>query len=378
MEKRVEHVLYGLIAISVILPLRNLFTPLFGDETTYLAIAQSTISNGFYSLNGNPSSVTPIISYLLLVCSGFSVPITNISIAKLISYLCGLVGVLFFYKYLKLKKVDNMTRLALVLFVTSSPVFAAWIGTLYPEGFILMGFWTFIYYFNKDFSIRSWIFILLAGVLIVLARYVYAVLGLLVIGYLFLGLRTMESGLKRASFFKFMGFAVFIAIPLITWFYHVYIVESAPSSGLTYFNRFEEQSFFDRVKAGIGLIKAPNVSRVNGTPALANMFIPITGFRSWLLSIPLLILLIVGYTKEKAKKHRALCIALVLVLLGFVFSGTGFTRYWLALLPSFILGFYFCIPQTTHWQKIVLVASVCLALLYIANEIRITAMVLSN
>lgn len=378
MQKRVEQVLYVLIAISVILPLRNLFTPLFGDETTYLAIAQSTISNGFYSINGNPSSVTPVISYLLILCSGFSLPITNLIVVQFMSYACGLIGVLFFYKYLKQKRVDNTVRLALVLLVTSSPVFAAWIGTLYPEGIILMGFWIIMYFFNKDFSLRSWILILFAGVLIVLTRYVYAVLGIIVIWYLIIGVRSTERALQRATLFKFIGVAVIIAIPLIAWFYHVYLVESAPSSNINYFNRFEEQTFFERIKAGLGLVQAPDVSRINGTPAFANMFIPITGFRSWLISIPLLILLVVGYVQKKARKHRTLFIAMVLVLFGFVFSGTGFTRYWLAVLPSFILGFYLCIPNTTLSRKVFLLASVCIPLVYIANEIRITAMVLSN
>ena len=114
------------------------------------------------------------------------------------------------------------------------------------------------------------------------------------------------------------------------------------------------------------------MSNINGIPAFISLFIPMTGLRSWILSIILLISFISGFVLQfKNKNSRILFFAVLLIMGGLVFAGTGFSRYWLFMLPAYILGFYYFFRKFIPENKTFILAGKIIAILYVINELRL-------
>ena len=151
-------------------------------------------------------------------------------------------------------------------------------------------------------------------------------------------------------------------------------------SEISYFNRFKaDNQFLYNIKAGLGLIQHHEVGKINGIPAFISLFIPITGFRSYLLSIGLILAFIFGYVKKvHSEGIKVLLISIVLIMTGLIFAGTGFNRYWLILLPGFFLGYYLLGTMLKVKDRWFIYASQVLCLIYIVNELRIDYLILNK
>ncbi|MGY5850406.1 hypothetical protein [Salegentibacter sp. F14] len=161
-------------------------------------------------------------------------------------------------------------------------------------------------------------------------------------------------------------------LPILIWFKYVYYIESENNMGLSYFNRFKETEPFYNIKAGLGLIKHAEVNNINGIPAFISLFIPMTGLRSWLFSFLLIISFASGFLLQiKNRKSRNLFFAVLLIMGGLVFAGTGFSRYWLFMLPAYILGFYYFFRKLIPENKTFILAGKIIAMLYVINELRL-------
>src|SRR5690606_12463406 len=126
------------------------------------------------------------------------------------------------------------------------------------------------------------------------------------------------------------------------WAKCLYNLEKKVKTGISYFSRFENKGLLYNIKAGVGLIQHSEASQINGIPTFINLFIPITGFRSWTFSLILLIVSFTGFIFTYNNKHsKTLLYAILLIMKGLILAGTGFSRYWLPLLPGFLLGLYF-------------------------------------
>src|SRR5690606_4745759 len=90
-------------------------------------------------------------------------------------------------------------------------------------------------------------------------------------------------------------YSVLCMVPFLLWFKYVLYVESEIETDISYFARFQNNGVLDNLAAGIGLIKHPDVDNINGIPAFISLFLPIMGFRNWILSITLIVLFCWGY-----------------------------------------------------------------------------------
>jgi hypothetical protein len=127
----------------------------------------------------------------------------------------------------------------------------------------------------------------------------------------------------------------------------------------------------DRIKIGLGLRDQGN-GRVNGIPAIISLFIPKTGFREWITSLAILVTVLMGLFFSHAKKvDNLLRFSLILLLLGLVFAATGFSRYWMPLLPIFWLGIYYFYRKFNPENKYFVYFSLVFITLYLANAVRL-------
>jgi hypothetical protein len=174
-------------------------------------------------------------------------------------------------------------------------------------------------------------------------------------------------------------YSLVCVLPLIIWFKYVYLVEKEITIEQSYFTRFKENDIFYNIKAGLGIIQHAEVNKINGIPAFVSLFLPVTGLRNWIISIGLIATFCFGYiTKWKIKEYRLIFITIILIMLGLIVAGTGFSRYWLVLLPGYWLGFYFCFSylkiEDNYFEKI----SLLLAVIYVINELRLDYLIVSK
>jgi|TARA_R100000501_G_C2627610_1_gene121559 hypothetical protein len=362
-----------LILISLISSLRNLFIPLFGDETTYLNIAKNIIESGQYFHHEKPSTVTPSIPFLIALFYTQFEPTVGLVLSRLANLGLVLTGIRHLYKFLKTLNLNSTVVSVIILLTAVNNNFVLWSTKLYPESILFCFFWIFIYHLSKEKPRMKDILILSASFLILtLTRYVFAVLGLLLILKLYPFIKESLRSKQHFNLFKLSAYLILLLLPVLLWFKYVYYIESTKDIGLSYFNRFKDSEPFYNIKAGLGLIKHAEVSNINGIPAFISLFIPMTGLRSWILSIILLISFISGFVLQfKNKNSRILFFAVLLIMGGLVFAGTGFSRYWLFMLPAYILGFYYFFRKFIPENKTFILAGKIIAILYVINELRL-------
>lgn len=366
-----HNTIYFLAVISVVSSFRSLFIALHGDEITYVNIATNLLENGRYYLNDDPSTVTPIIPIIITGISKFTNLEIGILLSRFLQILFALIGVLFAYK--TILKIVGEVKIALIiiLLVVVNNIFVASIGVMYPDSILFCFLWILLFYLSGDVTkLKNWIPILLSILILVMSRYLYAVMGLPVLFAFFKYLRTADKN-KVIHFSKLTLLIGISIIPLVLWFLYVGTVETQQTNGISYFTRFKEHGIGYNLQAGIGIIKSDNVGKINGFPAFVSLFVPVTGLRSWLLSVPLIFIAFYGYFKNKTKVTNKILLTMFLIMVGFVFAGTGFSRYWLPLLPAYILGFYLTIKQfkiSDYWFQFIALG---LSVLYVINELRL-------
>lgn len=349
--------------------------PLFGDETTYLKLADN-ILKGKYYLTNNPSTVTPIIPFVIAFFKINAYPMLGFALAKISHIILTVFGFRYLYLFLKKQQINHRIILAIIALTAVNPIAISNFGSLYPEAILFFCFWGVIYYSVSEYTISNFVKMFFLFLMLSMTRYLYLVLGLIVVFNFYNYYRSNST----QNTFKVGIYSAILMIPILFWAKYVYNIEQNNLSEISYFHRFKtDNQFLYNIKSGLGIIKHHEVSRINGIPAFISLFVPITGLRHYLLSIVLLLTISFGYfRKENSTGIKILISALLLPMLGLVFAGTGFSRYWLILLPGFILGFYFAANKLGITNKVFIYISQIVCFIYIVNEIRLDLLIINK
>lgn len=366
-----------ILLLSLISAFRSLIIPLQGDEITYFKIAEN-ILKGKYYLHEYPSTVTPVIPFFIALFHTSFSPVIGIILLKCFNLLFTALGFRFLYLFLKNQNIDVRIILSIIILTAVNTNSIAWFSSLYPEAILFLSFWGFIYYFSLELSVENFKKMFFFLLLLSMTRYLYLILGLTVLFYYYSCLQNKSAykiEIKQIAFYSFL-----FLIPVVVWFKYVFSIEQQQLSEISYFNRFQnDNSFLSNIKYGLGLGIHPEVSKVNGIPAFISLFIPITGLRNYLVSIFLILLFLIGYIKtKKSLGINLLFSCTVLVMLGLVFAGTGFSRYWLILLPSFYIGYYFLFNSFNFKDDWFVRISKFISIVYVINELRIDYMIFNK
>ena len=349
--------------------------PLIADETTYNAIG-SHILEGKYYYKDYPSTVTPIIPFILAFFKTTASPIIGLTFHKLLHIILAVLGFRYLYLFLSNLKLKESIVLALIALAAVNPIGITFFGRLYPEGILMFSFWGFIYYASAKVKTSHFVKMLLFFVILVLTRYLYAVLGVIILYNCY----KYYMKLSKEKTLRLLKYSIIIALPVLLWLKYVNNIEQNNLSEISYFSRFKaENPMLYNIKAGLGIIKHEEVNKINGIPAFVSLFVPIDGFRSYLLSIALILTFIAGYLSRKLPLgSKMLITSIILAMLGLIFSGTGFSRYWLILLPGFLLGYYYLASKFNIPDKWIIYAVYSICIVYIINEFRLDYLILNR
>lgn len=365
-EEKIVSILFFLVFI---ISLRGLFLPLGGDEITYYKIATNILEGKYYQ-NNHPSSVIPVIPFVMAFFSINKLPLLGFAMHKMIHVFLTIIGLRFSYLLLSNIILEKKVIYSILLLTTVSSGFLSTLPSLYPEAVVFVTFWGFLYYFNKPKTLDNFEKLFCLLILLVFTRYVYAVLGVFVLIYYYYIFTN-----SRNNFWNIIIVSAILSAPLLFWFKYVYNIESQNLSEISYFSRFksEDNPLWYNIKCGLGIEQHYEVRRINGIPAFISLFVPITGVRNYLVSSILISVVFFGlYQKINTKIVLNLLIAFSLVFLGFVFAGTGFSRYWIALLPIIYLSYYFIYFKFFKNPTYFVVIAQMISVVLILNEIRLT------
>lgn len=370
-----EKFYYIISIVIIIISFRNLILPLQGDELTYNKIAQNILEGKYYQ-DQNPSSVIPTVPFLMAFFSIPKFPLIGFALHKLFNISLCIIGIRFAFLTLKKLNLESTVVYTILALTCTSSSFLSFLPSLYPEAIVFVTFWGFIYYMNSEKNISNFKRLFSLFILLVLTRYVYAILGLMILLYYYSYFQQ-----DRKNFGKIVLYSIILTTPLLFWFKYVYNIESQNLSEISYFNRFkmDENPFWYNIKCGLGLQQHYEVGRINGIPAFISLFIPITGIRNFGISLVLLLAVFFGlYKNWKNPITKQLSIAFGLVFLGFVLAGTGFSRYWLVLLPIIYLSFYYIYTLFIKKANYFIYASNLFFIVLLLNEFRITLLLIKK
>jgi hypothetical protein len=370
-----EKIFTLIILLSLISSLRSLIIPLHGDELTYFKIASNILNGKYYQVN-NPSTVTPIIPFIMAFFKTSTLPIIGFALNKLFFIGLTTFGFRYLYLFLKKQQINNRVILSIIVLTVVNPIGVNFFSSLYPEAILFFCFWGFMYYSIAEHNTTNFIKMLGLFLFLIMTRYLYIVLGVIVIFNFYQYYKTNN----KQTIYQLIKYTVILILPIIFWSKYVYNIEQNNLSEISYFNRFKtDNQLLYNIKAGLGLIKHHEVSRVNGIPAFISLFVPITGFRNYLLSVILIFAFIFGYVrKDNLLGIKILITSILLTMFGLIIAGTGFSRYWLILLPGFLLGYYFLISKFKINNKWFIYMAQIVSFVYILNELRIDLLILNR
>lgn len=378
--KTYRYFIYTLIAVSILSSFRNLVLPLVFDEIQYAEIGKNIMTKGEYSLYGTPSTFTPILTFLVGLFYLKSLPSLGFVLVKLTNLLLMILGFRYCYLYLKQLNLSTSIISLIILVSAVNNATVTWSTVIYPESIVFFSFWMFIYNIRIDVDgNRQIIKFLIPLMLLIMTRYVYAVL-LLIVAYVLLKYLIKLYNEKKYNAIILVAFIFFLCfLPLLAWFKYVFSIETQIDLNQSYFSRYKDNDLLYNIKSGLGLIKHNEVDKVNGIPAFISLFIPITGIRNWIISFILMMCFTIGLVANwKFKNLRILTVSILLVMVGLIFAGTGFSRYWLVFLPGFWLGFYQFFSLFKINEKYFKFFVMVLSLLYVLNEVRLDYVILTR
>jgi len=364
--------IFALCFLSI---LRNLLIPLQGDELTYDKIANNILM-GKYFQTQYPTTIAPMIPFIMAFFKITAMPMLSIVLNKAFFILLTLFGFRFVYLFLKKQQIDQRIILAILALTAANPIGISYFGSLFPEAMGFFCFWGFLYYSVQKISTGNFLKMLFLFLMLSMTRYLYLVLGLIVL-YNFYNFYKTNT---EAKFYKLILYIIAFSLPILLWMKFIYNVEHNNLSEISYFNRFKtDNQFVYNVKAGLGIIKHHEVDRINGIPAFVSLFTPVTGFRNYIISVLLIVAFAYGYYKKSTSLGlKILVTSIALVMLGFIVAGTGFSRYWLILLPGYFLGYYFLATKFNIKEKWIVLAAQVICFIYIANELRLDVVILNR
>ena len=372
-----DYLLIILLTLSIISLLRSLIIPLRGDELTYFKIGEQILTGKYY-LQDYPSTVTPIIPFLIAFFYTSFYPILGVVLMKILNIIFALLGLRFLYLFLKNQQLKQGIIFSILILTLVNSNSIAWFSSLYPESILLFSFWGFVYYYSKEINISNFKKMLFFFLILMMTRYLFAVLGLVVIYYFYRCFKVESLSLSQKKAIIF--YSMLYLLPVLFWFKLVYQIEYHNLSEISYFDRFKEgRGILVNILSGLGLEQHPEAGRINGIPAFVSLFVPITGLRNFTISILLIGLFLLGYFKaNKPRGIQLIFYSTILVMLGLIFAGTGFSRYWLVLLPCYYLGFYFVFKQLKFDDDLFFKISKFVAIVYVINELRLDYLIISE
>jgi hypothetical protein len=356
-----------------IISLRNLFISLNGDEVTYNLIAENILKGKYYQKD-YPTSVIPIIPFMIAFFKIEAFPLIGFIIHKLVHILFTVLALRYIYLLLNDLNIAKGVIYSIILLSITASGFISSLPSLYPEAIVFLTFWGFVYYFNQSKNLNNYKTMFVFLILLVLTRHVFAVLGAMVLFYYVDLIKTSNK-----KIFLYIILSLILSLPLLFWLKYVYYVESNNLSEISYFNRFKsgENVLWYNIKCGLGLEQHYEVKKINGIPAFISLFVPVTGIRNYTISLVLLFLMYFGYYKNlKSHITRNLLATFSLVFIGLVFAGTGFSRYWLVFLPIIYLGYYFVFEKLNFSAKYFVLFAKIFSAVLILNEFRVTYLLL--
>jgi len=375
-----KYLCYALLVVSFISSLRNLILPPVFDEIQYAEIGKNIITKGEYSMFGVPCTFTPVLPFLVSLFYIKSFPALGFALVKLVNLILMIVGLRYCFLYLKKLNLPQNIALLIILVSAVNNAFVTWSTVIYPESILFCAFWMFIYNISDEIKTNKQVIgILIPLVLLIITRYLYAVLGVVFVYVVLRYLINLYKQKNVQSIGQVVLFSFLCLLPLLIWFKYVFSIEIDNHLNQSYFTRFKDNDLFYNIKAGLGIIKHDEVDKVNGIPAFISLFVPVTGLRNWIGSILLILFFSIGlWSKWKSEQYRVLTLSIFLVMLGLIVAGTGFSRYWLVLLPGFWLGFYHFFTLFKFKEKYFMFFVIGLSTLYVMNEVRLDYVILNR
>jgi hypothetical protein len=374
------NLIYALLVISFVSALRLMLFPLASDEIQYAEIGKNIVTKGQYSLFGVPSTFTPTLPFLVALFYIKSMPALSFVLIRIVNIVLMTIGFRFCYLFLKKINISANIALLIVLLSATNDTVVTWCTAIYPESILFCFFWMFLYYvIDRIESPKQILYFLVPLFFLIITRYLYGVFLLIAAYYIVEYLMRLYAAKDFKSIYKVILISFICLVPLLLWFKYVLMVENEVYLDQSYFKRYKDNDLFYNIKAGLGLIKHEEVMRINGIPAFVSLFVPVTGLRNWIASVGLILVFCYGfYTKWNSKEFRLVAIAIFLVMIGLIFAGTGFSRYWLVLLPAIWVGFYLFFISFKFNEKYFEILALMLSILYVLNELRLDYMLLNK
>lgn len=375
-----RNLIYVLFFVSFLSALRGIMLPLAADELQYAEIGKNIVTKGQYSLFGEPSTFTPVLPFLVSLFYMKSAPALGFALVKIFNLILMVIGLRFCFLFLKKVNIPVNIALIIILLSVTNNTIVSWSSLIYPESILFCSFWIFLYFIIDRIEYpKQVLYILIPLFFLIITRYLYAVFLLIAGYYIFEYLIRLYVAKEFKSVYKVILISLICFVPLLLWFKYVMFVESQIHLDQSYFKRFKDNGIVYNIQAGLGLIKHDEVARVNGIPAFISLFVPVTGLRNWIVSIGLILVFCYGFfTKWKIKEFRIIALSIFLVMGGLIFAGTGFSRYWLVLLPAFWIGFYLFFISFKLNEKYFEKLALMLSVLYVFNELRLDYMILNK
>lgn len=367
-----EKIFSILFLFTFLISLRSIFLTLSGDEITYYQIAENILKGKYYQTD-YPSSVVPIIPFMMAFFKIDSYPLLGFILHKITHILLTILALRYVFLLLVKLNIEKKIIYSLLLLIITASGYISSHSSLYPEAIVMFSFWGFMYYLNEPKNIHNYKRLFIFLIILIFTRHLFAVLGGLLLVYYFDLIKN-----PKKQVIKFIVISILFSTPLFLWIKYVYFVESSNLSEISYFNRFksDDNILLYNIKCGLGLEQHYEVKKINGVPAFISLFIPITGIRNYTISIILLLLIFWGYYKNlKIELTKYFLIAFCLVFIGLILAGTGFSRYWLVLLPIIYLGYYYAFLKLNLSNIYFIYFSQIVSLLLIVNEIRLTYLI---
>lgn len=374
---RKDYTILFILFLSIFSMLRSLILPLHADEFTYIKIGEH-ILNGKYYLQDYPSTVTPVLPFMVAFFHTSFYPAIGFVFMKCFNLVLAFFGMRYMCLFLKEQGLGIPVILSIFILTLTNAHSIAWFSSLYPESVLFFSFWGFVYYYSKSITVSNFRKMFFFFLLLCMTRYLYAVLGLVVLAYYYRCFKL--DVLNRHEIRNVFFYSFIFVMPVLLWFKYVYLIEQNNLSEISYFDRFKEDSgLMTNILSGLGLEKHPEVTRINGVPAFISLFVPVTGLREFVSSIILIGLFLYGYIKtDKPKGIQLVFYTTILVMLGLVFAGTGFSRYWLVLLPCFYLGYYYVYKSFKFDDAWFLKLAKIIAIVYVINDLRLDFVIMGK
>ena len=328
------------------------YEPVF-DSLQYIELGTNFIQNAKYHLDGFPNRFSPTVPFWYgLVCIKNN-PSLSLILVGFVSILHFLLTICVVYKTLKMSGIDSRKiLLVLLLFVSNTHVFS-WTGMLYPESFLGLYFWLFMYYCVKtDKKKEDWFLLGLTYSILCISKLVFLPLILVILVYLIIHKSNISKFLAVSSF----CFGTLLLAFYVKYYCSVLLPDVSKLFDFDYGATRFDGDFKETLMKGLGFLPFKPGLRVDGIPSLINVLIPKTGLRSWWMSILVISLLVLPLIWQKSQSNwknlKLLTVVLLIVLISFVCAGTGFPRYWIPLFPIFFLFFVSSVDLIIDKMKI--------------------------